>query len=172
MKLHKKITSLALTIAVAATLVTFVSNNIFAKSESTATALAVSSRPAIHKAHFSIRKNILKYELSGRVVVGQPNFQGALSVIFFTSHTVLPQLHIAINGVPMPDGSLSIRASMTELTLMDHAKIIGSVTSYTPSEINFKAQSSTGFTYYGQLNINVNALSNTFTGQLSLRPIR
>ena len=106
------------------------------------------------------------------MVVGQPNFQGALSVVFFTDHNILPQVHIAIDGIPMPDGSLAIRASMTSLTLTNHIQIVGSVTSYTPSEIRFRAESQSGFTYAGQINLNVNAISNTFTGQLLLRPIR
>ncbi len=139
------------------------------------TSLSASKTPThsiTHKTHFSAKTNTLRYSIGGRVVVGQPNFQGALSVVFFTDRTILPQVHIAIDGVPMPDGSLAIRASMTELTLTNHIQIVGSVTSYTPYGIRFRAVSRTGFAYYGQINLSVNAISNTFTGQLLLRPLR
>ncbi|MDA8278386.1 MAG: hypothetical protein M0Z45_09380 [Actinomycetota bacterium] len=131
-----------------------------------------SVRSVTHKTHFSSKTNTLHYMINGRVAVGQPNFQGALSVVFFTSRSILPQVHIAIDGVPLPDGSLSIRASMADLILTNHVEIVGPVTFYTPNGIRFRAVSRSGFSYNGQIELNVNAITNTFSGQLLLRPTR
>lgn len=113
------------------------------------------------------------YSISGKVSVGFPNFSGVLPVVFIGHFDdgSQGQLRIVVDGTPVPSGSLILKSSSANISIVDISTFRGRITQFTPVSLRLSLTSASGKTYAGIFYTRINGLSHTFTGNLSLRPL-